>query len=244
VGGAGGGYDPRRYLQGLIAEAWGLAVDNGQAVHVQGPWPAISLYPDSLAAVIEGGEDVLREFAGEPDVREQARLVFSPAPRFRISHPDMVAIDVLMWKLALGASRGRLPIGVSVETPYSMREWPNFTRLLVTPGALAVTALWTQRACSIRQTIHELGLAPSDVHVFYSAAAATGFVVRDDGPLAGTPSTAAPFEPASPFEPRWGPAPPGTPAGSPIGPPSLRRPTPAAPRRGLLRTLFDKLRSN
>ena len=218
-------YDPRHYLQGVVAGAWQRAAGARLVVHVQGPWPTVSLYPDSYVAVVEGGADVLREFAGRPELARDARFAFSPSPRFRVDHPDMVAIDVLMWKLAVGASRGRLPVGADLETPCRMREWPNFTRLLLTPGALEIAALWTQYTCTVAQTIEYLRLPGSDVFAFYSAVAATGFLVTEEPPpqfatLGGFPAPV----PASP----------------PTAPPTGR----ASPRRGLLRTLFDKLRSN
>ena len=152
-----------------------------------------------------------------------------PAPFYEVNHPDMVPLDILLWKLALGASRGRLPLGTSLDTPVALREWPNFTRLVVTPGAMSVAALWARQTCTLGQTIHLLGLPPADVFAFYSAAAAID-LVRPELPSQPAPATRPAISPAAPTHPSPPPSPP---------PPAI---TPA-PRRNLLRKVFDKLRT-
>lgn len=169
-------YDPRRYLQGLVQDALNRAVQRDRAVHVEGPWPSIALYPGARCAIVFGPERELRRCAGTADLPAQARLTFTPAPCFRPNHPYAVPLDGLIWKLALAASRGRLPRGVDLDTLCSLRDWPNVTRLVLTPGALSVAALWTREPYTLRQTVRLLGLPPGDVFVFYSAAAALGLI--------------------------------------------------------------------
>nr|MDT0667394.1 hypothetical protein [Micromonospora sp. DSM 115978] len=96
-------YDPASNLQGLVTTAWRQAETRGQAVYVQGPWPSIAVYPNSLVAVVDGGEGSLRAYAGKEDLPLHASLVFTRAPQYDVNHPDMVPLDVLLWKLALGA---------------------------------------------------------------------------------------------------------------------------------------------
>jgi len=209
-------YDPARFLQGLVATAWRQAEERGQAVHIQAPWPMIAVYPNSFAAVVYGGEDALRPYAGTEDLPLQTTLAFSRAPQYAINHPDMVPLDVLLWKLALSASRGRLPLDASLDTPCALREWPNFTRLIVTPGAMSVAALWVRQPSTLSQTIDLLHLPAEDVFVFYSAAAALD-LIRPDLPSQPTPLLSS----------------------APLSSPPAVAPT---PRQRLLRKLFNKLR--
>ncbi len=213
-------YDPARFLQGLVATGWRQAEERGQSVHLQGPWPTIAVYPSSFAAVVDGGQDSLRAYAGQQDLPRHAGLVFTRAPLYHVNHPDMVPLDILLWKLALGASRGRLPLDTSLDTPWTLGEWPNFTRLIVTPGAMSIAALWTRQACTLRQTIHLLNLPPADVFAFYAAAAAIDLIHPE-----------LPPPPAPTTRPAASPTPPPLPAINPT------------PRRGLLRKVFDKLRT-
>ncbi|WP_018638932.1 hypothetical protein [Parafrankia elaeagni] len=221
-------YDPARFLQGLVTTAWRQAEERGQAVYIQGPWPAIAVYPSSFTAIVYGGEDGLRPYAGREDLPLQADLAFSRAPRYDVNHRDMVPLDGLLWKLALSASRGRLPLEVSLDAPCALREWPNFTRLIVTPGAMSIAALWARQPSTLSQTINVLNLPAEDVFAFYSAAAAVDLVRSE------LPSQPSPLVPSPPV--------PTTPSASqpPASPPTVA-PT---PRRRLLRKLFDRLRAD
>ncbi|MGF7236010.1 MAG: hypothetical protein ACQSGP_13775 [Frankia sp.] len=222
-------YDPARFLQGLVATVWRQAEDRGKSVHIQGPWPTIAIYPTSFTAVVDGGHDGLRVHAGREDLPLEASVVFTRAPQYNVNHPDMVPLDILLWKLALGASRGRLPVDTSLDTPCALGEWPNFTRLIVTPGAMSIAALWARQACTLSQTIRLLELPPADVFAFYSAAAAID-LVRPELPSQPAPATPPAASPA---------------ASAHTSPPSSS-PLPAiapAPRRSLLRKVFDKLRT-
>lgn len=257
-------YDPDRFLEGLVATSYRRALEIGRAVYIQGPWPRIALYPTSYTAIVAGGHDSLRAYAGEQDLPARAELIFTPAPQYNINHPDMVSLDILLWKLALGASRGRLPLGTALDTPYILQEWPNFTRLIVTPGGMSIAALWARQAYSISQIIHLLGLPPGDVFAFYSAAAAIDLVhPAAPPPPAPASGSVAPETPAAYPAPAAPPAPPTNP-GPAVNPGPATNPGPGAyqasrprvlpdspaqnaitptPRRSLLRKLFDRLRT-
>jgi hypothetical protein len=213
----------------MVATAWRQAADSGQAVHIHGPWPTIAIYPTSFTAIVNEGEDTLRPYAGREDLPTQASFVFVRDPYYNISHPDMTPLDTLLWKLALGASRGRLPLGTPLDTPCALREWPNFTRLVVTPGAMSIAALWARQTFTLGQTIQLLELPSADVFAFYSAAVAID-LLHDD--LSAPPASDGPL-----------PASTGSPAHP--GPQSSLPPTIASmQRRSLLRRVFDKLRTN
>jgi hypothetical protein len=50
-----------------------------------------------------------------------------------------------------------------------MRQWPNFTRLLLTPSALQIAALWLHRPHSLATTAQVLGIPQRYVMSFYTA---------------------------------------------------------------------------
>jgi hypothetical protein len=49
-------------------------------------------------------------------------------------------------------------------------EWPNFTRLVVTPHALEISALWLSQPCSLLDTAQILNIPQRYVFTFFSAA--------------------------------------------------------------------------
>lgn len=189
-------YDPDRYLQGLVARACRDAVSRDQAVHVDGLWPTITLLPNAGTAIVAGGRAALDPHAGVPDLLSNARLTFTPAPRFNPNHPDAMPLEALVWQLALAASRGRLPIGTPVDQPCALRGWPNSTRLAPAPGAMAITALWSQGPATLLETAEVLRLPHSYVFSCYSAVSALGLLVADPAPT--PPPARCPTEPAAP----------------------------------------------
>jgi hypothetical protein len=79
-----------------------------------------------------------------------------------------------LWKTSIWASRGRIPSGTSLETPVSLRFWPNLTRLLLFPHAIRIAAVWCQRPMSLIDTAIYLGIPQRYVFSFFSATQAIG----------------------------------------------------------------------
>ncbi|MCK5353649.1 MAG: hypothetical protein KAJ63_00915, partial [Methyloprofundus sp.] len=83
-------------------------------------------------------------------------------------------INAFLWKLACWTSKGRYPIALDLSVPVFLKQWPNFTRLVVTPHAMRISALLVASPRSIEETIRILKIKPQYVFIFVSAAYATG----------------------------------------------------------------------
>ncbi|MET0052781.1 MAG: hypothetical protein ABW095_17095 [Candidatus Thiodiazotropha sp.] len=164
-------YNPEHYLQGHIQQALNLAVRYHKNVSVEGPWPAIDLMIESRTLLIDANERQLRPFCTVPDATLEVPLRVHDHHKEqsgRLSYP----VAACLWQLALWASRGRLPAGTSLTQPIYLRHWPNFTRLQVTPHALAIAALWAKQPRSLIDTARGLQIPQRYVFAFYSAAKA------------------------------------------------------------------------
>ena len=97
-----------------------------------------------------------------------------------IADPDgkltTVPVDSFIWKLTAWVSRGRVPAGTHLAMPVVMIHWPNMTRLLMTPNALRIAALWAAEPRSLLNTAKSLGIPLSHVFTMYSAANAIGLI--------------------------------------------------------------------
>ena len=69
-----------------------------------------------------------------------------------------------------------MPAGVNVKAPVRLRYWPNFTRLLLTPHAMRISALWAEAPRSLLETARMLGIDQRFVFAFFSAAVESGYV--------------------------------------------------------------------
>ncbi len=164
-------YNPDHYLQGHIQQALNLAVRYNKNVSIEGPWPDIDLAIETRTIWVDAGERQLRPYCTVPDATREVPLRTHDDLRpdtGRHAYP----IATFLWQMALWASRGRLPAGTSLTQPIYLRHWPNFTRLQVTPHALAIAALWAKQPRSLIDTSRSLNIPQRYVFAFYSAAKA------------------------------------------------------------------------
>ncbi len=163
-------YDPSHYLQEHLQQALNLAVKHNRNLTIRGPWPTLELLIDEHRIRFAGEERRLRSHCTLPDATLELSLdQFDGAGELDESALSY-SLPTLFWKVALWASRGRLPEGTSLTQPIYLRRWPNFTRLVVTPYALAIAALWAEQPRSLLDTARHLQIPQRYVFAFYSAA--------------------------------------------------------------------------
>ncbi|MES9830683.1 MAG: hypothetical protein ABW139_00425 [Candidatus Thiodiazotropha sp. DIVDIV] len=162
-------YNPEHYLQGHMQQALNQAKRYNKNVSVEGPWPAIDLIIDHQRVLVDSGERQLRPYCTIPDATLEVDLHVNDITKPTTGRREY-SLYAFIWQLSLWASRGRLPAGTSLTQPIYLRRWPNFSRLVVTPYALAITALWTKHPRSLIDTAVSLNIPQRYVFAFYSAA--------------------------------------------------------------------------
>ena len=161
-------YEPEHYLQGHIQQALNLATRHNKNVAIEGPWPDIDLIIKQRRIMVNAEERHLRPYCTIPDSTHKTTLRIHDHDQpvtGRYEYP----ISAFLWQLALWASRGRLPAGTDISLPIELHNWPNFTRLTVTPYALAISALWAKQPHSLIETARALSIPQRYVFAFYSA---------------------------------------------------------------------------
>ncbi|MEJ2452962.1 MAG: hypothetical protein P8103_02235 [Candidatus Thiodiazotropha sp.] len=163
-------YNPEHYLQGHLQQALNLAVRHNRNVAIEGPWPTMELLIEEHKVRVAVEERHLRPHCTLPDATLELRLRQFDDGGQLDDAGQSYALPALFWKVALWASRGRLPMGTSLSQPIYLCRWPNFTRLEVTPYALAIAALWSEQPRSLIDTANHLRIPQRYVFAFYSAA--------------------------------------------------------------------------
>jgi len=80
--------------------------------------------------------------------------------------------------LAIWTSKGRYPEQIDPEKPIVLKHWPNFTRLVITPHALRITALLMQQPQSMLDVARTLNIGAQYVFVFISGCQALNLVAQ------------------------------------------------------------------
>jgi hypothetical protein len=127
---------------------------------------------------VDANERQFRPYCTLPNDTQKIslRVLSNPASAIDHSSTYQCSVTAFIWQLALWSARGRLPEGTDINQPVHLRRWPNFTRIAVTPHALAITALWAKGPRSLIDTAQMLNIPQRYVFAFYSAAHALQLV--------------------------------------------------------------------
>lgn len=171
-------YDPNDFLQGHFIRAVALGQDNGSVVRMVGKsFQDIVIYPFSKRVSCSAPANVLFAAARLPVSATDVRIDLLPdAPHLPDEGTPSEPIEAFIWKLALWASRGRLPSGTDLGSPVIVRRWPNLTRLLVPPHSPRILGLWSRRPFFLSSTPIVLGLPQRYVFALFSACRALDLV--------------------------------------------------------------------
>jgi len=169
-------YNPKDYFQSHVVSAYKVCQAKGKIRQLNSGWSPLLIFPHSQEVWLDADDNKLRAFAGLTLNSLDIKISISPPDpgsssltRGLEKFHDM---DAFLWKLACWASKGRYPDFLDIKRPVYLKSWPNFTRLLITPHALRISALLIQGPRTLPNVAEVLNIKPQYVFVFISAACA------------------------------------------------------------------------
>jgi hypothetical protein len=174
-------YNPKDYFQDYIQFAINTSHEKGENLQLHTGWRQVVLFPQSRKIWLDADDKLLRAFANvKVDRLTGQKMQLSPF-KANLStlneEPEKFHnLDAFLWKVACWTSKGRYPDAINLEHPVYLKNWPNFTRLLITPHAMRIAALLVQEPKTVEEIIKALNIKPQYVFVFISAAYALGLV--------------------------------------------------------------------
>ena len=172
-------YNPNDYFQSHVEAAFKISRESGEIMQLNSGWSPIIIFPQNNEVWLDADDKQLRSFSGlviaqtlDGKISTTPLTVeLSSAPR---SLEKFQTMDAFLWKVACWASKGRYPVSIDVNHPVYLKHWPNFTRLLITPHALRISALLVRGPRTLGNIAEVLNIKPQYVFVFISAAFALG----------------------------------------------------------------------
>jgi hypothetical protein len=188
-------YDSNCFLHSFVQKAIELATKEASVVKLSSPaFGCIEIYPLTRKAIASAAPASLYAASRFVFREEDISISLAPnIPQLPLLESAGEALDIFMWKLVLWASRGRLPTGTDLETPFLLNHWPNLTRLLVPPHATRIAGLWARTPVTLAQSINTLGIQQRYVFAFYSACVAQGLVAQLESAPVSAPSAGKPL---------------------------------------------------
>ena len=173
-------YNPNVYFQGYIQSAFAACASKSQILLLQSDWRPITLFPRTQEVWLDGNDLELKTFA-EIKLKHKVStttMTISPIDPKTMSlggsFDKFQSMEAFLWKLACWTSKGRYPQDIDYKQPVFLKNWPNFTRLLITPHALRIAALLIEGPRTMVNVAQALNIKPQYVFVFISAAHAVG----------------------------------------------------------------------
>ncbi|MGZ8137129.1 MAG: hypothetical protein ACXW1W_10130 [Methylococcaceae bacterium] len=172
-------YNPKDYFQGYVESALKVSQAKGQIRQLNSGWNPLIIFPHSSEVWLDVDENQLRAFSGLA-INNTLGAKMSITPLSQESSSQVRALErfhsmeAFLWKVACWASKGRYPVNIDIREPVYLKQWPNFTRLLVTPHALRIAALLIQGPRTLGSVAEVLNIKPQYVFIFISAACSLG----------------------------------------------------------------------
>ncbi|MDD1608737.1 MAG: hypothetical protein LUQ18_09645 [Methylococcaceae bacterium] len=172
-------YNPKDYFQGHVESAFKISREQGEIMQLNSSWSPVIIFPHNNEIWLDADDKQLRAFSGLVIANtldgkiSTTPLTFESSSLSR-SLDKFHSMDAFLWKVACWASKGRYPISIDLSQPVYLKNWPNFTRLLITPHALRISALLIRGPRTLANVAEVLNIKPQYVFVFISAAYALG----------------------------------------------------------------------
>jgi hypothetical protein len=172
-------YNPKDYFQGHVESAFKISREQGEIMQLNSGWSPVIIFPQNNEIWLDADDKQLRAFSGLVISNTLDGKISTTALTFESSSlsrslEKFHSMDAFLWKVACWASKGRYPVAIDVTQPVYLKSWPNFTRLLITPHALRISALLIRGPRTLANVSEVLNIKPQYVFVFISAAYALG----------------------------------------------------------------------
>jgi len=179
-------YVPGNFLQGYLEKAFNLAHENKKNVLLEGLLQSIVILHESREVFIRRNEKSvyamsersLFAISGVPLTQENVATTILDESYNEICNQEglLIDYDLLLWKLTIRASRGRVPEGTDLSRQMCLEQLPNIPRLVLTPHARKIATLWSEEPSTLSMTAQTLKVPQREVFTFFSAARALDLI--------------------------------------------------------------------
>ncbi|WP_373765854.1 hypothetical protein, partial [Jeotgalibaca porci] len=90
-----------------------------------------------------------------------------------------VTIMSCLWQMAIWSARGRLVYPLTPQSVFTLKRWPNLTRLAPVPESMRLSAFLTKTSVNLNVLYKVMPLDMSDILNYIAATYVTGFLATD-----------------------------------------------------------------
>lgn len=90
-----------------------------------------------------------------------------------------VTIMSCLWQMAIWTAQGRLIYPMTPQTVFTLKRWPNLTRLAHVPESMRLSAFLTKTSVNLNILYKVMPLEMPDILNYLAATSVTGFLATD-----------------------------------------------------------------
>ena len=166
-------FNPNKGLLGALR----FAEKNGQDIAIlHGGKPVLIVFPSIQRVLLTESAEKLEQLCKDDNVQVGCKVV-PDNPQWR--EKAKVSIMSCMWQLSIWTAQGRLIYPISPDTLFTLRSWPNLTRLAHVPESIRLSAFLTKTSVNLNVLYKVMPLSINDILNYIAATYATGFLSVD-----------------------------------------------------------------
>lgn len=174
-------YNPSNSLLYAINQAVKVAQEKNVPVELQGLRTSFVVMPGGESIYVDLDSHLIRHICAmaiqqSPTIKPLQMSLLECNQRYRETDRNMHHRNTVLWQVALWSSRGRLPKTVSAHTSMRLVAWPNFTRLTITPFAIAMASFWVNNTQTPAAIAKQMDIPQRYVFAFVAALDAVGLI--------------------------------------------------------------------
>lgn len=167
-------FNPQRGVLGALKAASTLSHDTAVLV---GGKPVLIVFPTIQRVLLTVGSDELEKLCQDDNLSVVCKTV-PDNPQWK--ERAKVTIMSCLWQMAIWTAQGRLVYPMTPHTVFTMKRWPNLTRLAPLAESMRLSAFLTKTSVNLNILYKVMPLEMGDILNYIAATYVAGFLVTDE----------------------------------------------------------------
>ena len=139
--------------------------------------PVLIVFPSIQRVLLTVSAGELEKFSKDDKLQVVCKAV-PDNPQWK--EKAKVTIMSCLWQMAIWTAQGRLAYPMTPQTVFTLKRWPNLTRLAPVPESMRLSAFLTKTSVNLNILYKVMPLEMPDILNYLAATSATGFLATDD----------------------------------------------------------------
>ena len=167
-------FNPQRGLLGALKAA---SQGHQDVAVLHNGKPVLIVFPSIQRVLLTVSAGELEKFSKDDKLQVVCKAV-PDNPQWK--EKAKVTIMSCLWQMAIWSAQGRLAYPMTPQTVFTLKRWPNLTRLAPVPESMRLSAFLTKTSVNLNILYKVMPLEMPDILNYLAATSATGFLATDD----------------------------------------------------------------